>query len=120
MSGSLCCDKKVPNRVKGKILKTVVQPAMLFSIGTVPLNKRQENKLEVADMRMSRWMLGLSRNDRVRNEKIRKRLGTTEMGKWCRQARLRWYGHVKRREDDYVGRRAMEGRMTMLEGEPWR
>ena len=56
---------------------------------------------------MSRWMLGLSRKDRVRNEGIRKRLGTTEMGKWCRQARLRWYGHVKRREDDYVGRRAM-------------
>ena len=56
-------------------------------------------------------MLGLSRKDRVRNEEIRKQLGTTEMGKWCRQARLRWYGHVKRREDDYVGRRAMEMRM---------
>ena len=40
MSGILC-DKKVPNRVKGKILKTVVQSAMLFSIGTVPLSKRQ-------------------------------------------------------------------------------
>ena len=60
---------------------------------------------------MSRWMLGLSRKDRVRNEEIRKRLGTTEMEKWCGQARLRWYGHVKRREDDYVGRRAMEMRM---------
>ena len=46
MSGILC-DKKVSNRVKGKILKTVVQPAMLFS-------KRQESKLEVADMKMSR------------------------------------------------------------------
>ena len=76
------------DRVKGKILKTVVQPAMLFSIGTVPLSKRQESKLEVVDMRMSRWMLSLSREDRVRNEEIRKRLGTTEMGKWCRQARL--------------------------------
>ena len=107
---SILCDKKVPNRVKGKILKTVVQPAM-FSIGTVPLSKRQESKLEVVDMGMSRWMLGLSRKDRVRNEEIRKRLGTTEMGKWCRQARLRRYGHVKRREDDYVGRRAMEMRM---------
>ena len=56
-------------------------------------------------------MLGLSRNDRVRDEEIRKRLGTTEMGKWCRQARLRWYSDVKRREDDYVGRRVMEMRM---------
>ena len=33
------------------------------------------------------------------------------MGKWCRQARLRWYGHVKHREENYVGRRAMEMRM---------
>ena len=80
MSGILC-DKKVPNKVKGKILKTVVQPAMLISIGMVPLSKRQESKLEVADMRMSRWMLGLLRKDRVRNEEIRKRLGNNRNGK---------------------------------------
>ena len=69
---SILCDKKLLNMVKGKILKAVVQPAMLFSIGTVSLSKRQESKLDVADMRMSRWMLGLSRKDRVRNEEIRK------------------------------------------------
>ena len=41
MSGILC-DKKVPNRVKGKIQKAVVQPAMLHGMEAIPLTKKQE------------------------------------------------------------------------------
>ena len=26
----------------------------------------------------------------------------------CRKARLRWFGHVKRRDQDYVGRKTLE------------
>ena len=37
MSGVLC-DKRVPPRVKGKILKMIVQPAMLYGMETVPVN----------------------------------------------------------------------------------
>ena len=43
-----------------------------------------------------------------------KKLGSDwEQQKWesGAQAKLRRYGHVKRREGDYVGRRAMEMRM---------
>ena len=31
----------------------------------------------------------------------------TNIGVRCRRARLRWFGHVKRREDNYVGRRML-------------
>ena len=37
MSGVLC-DKRVQPRVKGKILKMIVQPAMLYGMETVPVN----------------------------------------------------------------------------------
>ena len=45
--------------------------------------------------------------DRIRNERIR---GTTKVGeisKKVRESRLKWYGHVSRREDEYVGKRVM-------------
>ena len=72
------------------------------------LKKAQENKLEVAEMRMLRWMCGVTKLDKIRNERIR---GTTKVGeitKKVQERRLKWYGHVMRREEHCVGRRAME------------
>ena len=58
-------------------------------------------------MRMLRWMCGVTRLDKNRNERIR---WTTKVGgitKKVQERRLKWYGHVMRREENYVGRRAM-------------
>ena len=33
-------------------------------------------------------------------------------GQKVRQSRLRWYGHVKRRDDDCVGRKVMEMQLS--------
>ena len=78
---------------------------------TWALKKAHEKKLEVAEMRMLRWMCGVTKLDKIRNERIR---GTTKVGeitKKVQERRLKWYGHVMRvmrREEHYVGRRAME------------
>ena len=61
--------------------------------------------MEVAEMKMLRFSLGVTRVDRFRNEEIRERLGVIELGAKLREARLRWMGHVYRREDNYVGKR---------------
>ena len=56
---------------------------------------------------MLRWMSGVIKLDRIRNERIR---GTTKVGeisKKVQESRLKWYGHVLRREDEYVGKRVM-------------
>ena len=38
---------------------------------TWALKKAHENKLEVAEMRMLRWMCGVTKLDNIRNERIR-------------------------------------------------
>ena len=41
MSGVIC-DRRVPARVKGKVYKVAVRPAMLYGLETVALTKKQE------------------------------------------------------------------------------
>ncbi|KAM3393894.1 hypothetical protein P3S68_002895 [Capsicum galapagoense] len=48
-------------------------------------------------MRMLRWMCGLTRGDRFRNEIIREKVGVTLVEDKMREGSLRWFGHVMRR-----------------------
>ncbi|KAK3548260.1 hypothetical protein QTP70_007187 [Hemibagrus guttatus] len=43
---------KISARIKGKVYRTVVRPAMLYGLETVSLRKRQESELEVAELKM--------------------------------------------------------------------
>ena len=45
--------------------------------------------------------------DRIRNSLIRGSLHVASIANKMREARLRWYGHVKRRDMEYVGQRAL-------------
>ncbi|KAK3544230.1 hypothetical protein QTP86_008321 [Hemibagrus guttatus] len=53
VSGVLC-DRKISARIKGKVYRTVVRPAMLYGLETVSMRKRQESELEVAELKMLR------------------------------------------------------------------
>ena len=70
-------------------------------------SQEKKKKWDVAEMRMLRWMSGVTKMDRIRNERIR---GTTKVGEISmkvQESRLKWYGHVLRREDECVGKRVM-------------
>ncbi|KAK3553835.1 hypothetical protein QTP70_012207 [Hemibagrus guttatus] len=99
VSGVLC-DQKISARIKGKVYRTVVRPAMLYGLETVSLRKRQESELEVAELKMLRFSLGVTRLDRIRNEYIRGTAHVGRLGDKVREARLRWFGHVQRRDSE--------------------
>ncbi|KAK4307254.1 hypothetical protein Pmani_020967 [Petrolisthes manimaculis] len=102
------CDRRVSAKMKGKVYKTVVKPSMLYGIVTVPMTKRQEAELEVAELKMLRISLGVTRLDKIRYELIRGSAHVRRFGDKAREARLRWFGHVQRRDGEYVGRRMLE------------
>ncbi|XP_077407522.1 uncharacterized protein LOC144038707 [Vanacampus margaritifer] len=105
------CDRRVSAKMKGKVYKTVVRLAILFGLETVPLRKRQEAELEVAEMKMLRFSLGVTRKDRIKNEYIRGTAHVKGFGDKVREARLRWFEHVQRRASEYIGRRMLSFQM---------
>ena len=44
---------------------------MLYGLETVALTKRQEAEMEVAELKMLRFTLGVTKMDKIRNEYIR-------------------------------------------------
>ena len=87
-----------------------VRPALLFGANTLVLKRAQKKKLESSEMRMLhiRWMCGVTKLDKIRNERIR---GTTKVGEIAKKVQgmrfdVVWACDEKR--EHCVGGRAME------------
>ena len=102
------CDKRLPARVKEKVYSSVVRPAMVYGLETVAVTKKQVEEMEVAEMKMLRFTMGVTRKDKIRNEHIRSTVKVERLGIKMREGRLRWYGDVMRRDQEYVGKKMME------------
>jgi len=91
------CDRRMPIAVKGKVYRTMIRPALIYGSEAWTLRRREEERLERTEMRMLRWILGLTLKDRKRNDDIRCIIGVACITDKVREARLRWYGHIQRR-----------------------
>ena len=78
---------------------------MLYGVETVAVTERQVGKIEVAKLTMVRWALGVTKKDKIRIECVRGTEKITKLGDKLWDARLYWYGHVKRREEGYLGKK---------------
>ncbi|KAG2568615.1 hypothetical protein PVAP13_7NG408425 [Panicum virgatum] len=85
-ASGVLCDRRVPQKLKGKFYRTAIRPAI-----------RHVQQLSVAETRMLRWFCGHTRRNRVRNEVIRERVGVAPIEEKLTQHRLRWFEHVQRR-----------------------
>ena len=102
------CNKRLRARVKGKVYSTVVRPTMMYRFETVAVTKKQVEEMEVAEMKMLRFAMRVRRKDKIRNEHIRSTVKVERLGMKMRECRLRWYGHVMRRDQEYVGRKMIK------------
>ena len=73
-ASGVLCDKRVPQKLKGKFYMTAIRPAMLYGAECWPTKRRHVQQISVAEMRMLRWICGHTRRDRVRNDDRRDRL----------------------------------------------
>lgn len=101
------CDRRMPVRLKGLVYKTIIRPVLMYGSETWAATQTHVRAVQAAEMKMLRWMCGVTRLDRIRNEYVRGSLGVRDIADKLQENRLRWFGHVKRRPPDYVGNEAL-------------
>jgi len=69
-SGVLCV-KRIPMSLKSKFYRKVVRSTMPYGSKFRAVDRRIEQSLSVAEMRMFRWTGGVTREDRIRNKYVR-------------------------------------------------
>ena len=72
------------------------------------MNAERESKLERAEMRMVRWMCGVSLREKKTNAELRESMGIEKISDVMRRSRLRWVAHVLRKEGNNWVKKSME------------
>ncbi|XP_070002679.1 uncharacterized protein [Nicotiana sylvestris] len=88
---------QVPPKLKGKFYRVVVRPTMLYGAECWPIKITHVQKMKVVEMRMLIWMCGHTNLDKIINEVIHDKVGVALIEDKMLEARLRWFGHVRRR-----------------------
>ena len=104
-------DKRMPRKLKVKLCCTVIRPVLLYGAEVWTVGKKEERILEATEMRMLRRIKGVTLRDRERSDNIRRELGVSDINEKVKEIRMRWYGHVRRREDEHQTKAAMESRI---------
>ena len=72
------------------------------------MTKKLEDQIRGCDRRMMRFMAGVRLRDRVPSAEILERCGLQDILKVLQVRRLRWFGHVKRRDQSEVLGRVLD------------
>jgi len=106
----LLTNKDMSLSMRGRLYSSCVRSSMLHGSQTWPVRKENVVALQLAEMRMVRWMCGVKLKDRLPSKELRERLGIDGIALVLQQNRLRWWGggHVLRKEDDDWVKKCME------------
>ena len=91
--------KWVNLKLKGKVYAACVRSVMIYGSETWAITGEQRERLERTEMKMVRWMCGVSLRERKTSKELRRMMGIEAIGELVQRARLRWAGHVLRKEN---------------------
>jgi len=100
--------RAAPLKLKGTVYAACIRTSMVYGSETWALRAEQEQKLERAEARMVRWMTGVTLQDRKSTDEVRASLGLDSITAVITRARLRWYGHVQRKDEEEWVRKITE------------
>ena len=102
-------DRRISNRLKGKVMSTCVTPACLYGTETLALTELQQQRLQVCENNWVRKIARVTRADRRRMVELREETGVQRsLTERLVRSRLQWAGHVERMADDRLPKRVAE------------
>ena len=107
--GELLNSKRFSLKLKGMLYQSCVRSAMLYGSETWCLRENEMAILRRTERAMVRAMCGAKLMEKKRTEDLMEMLGLKETAVQMAKANgVRWYGHVLRRDDGHVLRKALE------------
>ena len=108
LSGALCA-RDWPLKAKGRLYSACVRTVMTYGSETWALKKDDEAVLRRAERAMIRRICGVSLREKKRSEELGKMIGLVDdIVTIVVRSRLRWYGHVQRREESAGIRKVLD------------
>ena len=92
--------KHVSEKLKGRLYASGVRTSMIYASETWALRKEDLMRLVRTERQMIRAMCGVTVRDKIKSVDGLSRLGIESVETIIRRNRLRWYGHVARKEED--------------------
>jgi hypothetical protein len=100
-------EEKWSVKMKGRVCRACVRVAMVYGGETWVMTKEEDCVMQKAERATVRTMCGVKFRDRKSNNEMMSVIGLNEdIVTLVRKSRLRWYGHVMKR-DEGVGIRSM-------------
>src|ERR1044072_1267856 len=88
--------------VKRVIFESILTPILTYGAECWTTTTVTRSRIQAAEMKPLRTMIGKSKRDRIRNEHIRERIGVSSIRNKIEKAQLRWLGHLERMEEGRV------------------
>jgi len=95
---------------KLRIHNVTAKAALKFGSGAWVLKKREEKRLEAAQMKFLRHLLGITKLDKEKNQCIRGKTGVQNIVKEIKQYQKKWLQHVQRMDRNRLPRQALKCR----------
>ena len=94
-----------------KIYKTIIRPAVTYAAENMCLTKKDEERLKRFERKVIKKIYGLKRvngeNRQLTNNKIEQILEKRNIVRHIKSRRMKWFGHVQRRDDLTVIKRVL-------------
>ena len=101
--------------MKGVVYKACVRSVLMYGAEAWAMKAGVFQRLRATERRMFRKICRVTLKDMVESTVIASRVGVNDLEEHLRQKRLRWFGHIARRDEEVKIKRVLE-----LKIEGWR
>ena len=100
--------KQMNKETKLRIHNITAKAALKFGCEAGVLKKREEKRLEAAQMKFLRNLLGITKLDKEKNHCVRKKTGAQNIVKKIKQYQEKWLQHVQRMDTNRIQKQALQ------------
>ena len=103
-------EKQINKETKLRIHNITAKAALKFGSEAWVLKKREEQRLEATQTKFLRHLLGITKLDKEKNQRIREKTGAKKRVKEIKQYQKKWLQHVQRMDRNRLPRQALKYR----------